>query len=80
VDWVATLLPDGRIEVDGVAYSSPSDAAKSITGKRTNGWAFFLIDQASDVSLRQVRRNYIDAMAVDAEEDEPDQEGDEDDV
>jgi hypothetical protein len=34
---VATLLPDGRVEVDGMAFSSPSDAASAITGKRTSG-------------------------------------------
>ena len=42
---VATLLPDGRIEVDGVAYSSPSEAATAIAGRRASGWAFFLTDQ-----------------------------------
>ena len=51
-DQVATLLPDGQVEVDGVAYSSPSDAASAIAGKRTNGWWFFLTDQASRRSLR----------------------------
>jgi hypothetical protein len=48
--------------------------------ERTAG-QFFVIDQASELFLRRVRRNYIDAMAVDAAEDEePDQEGDEDDA
>jgi hypothetical protein len=74
----ATLLPDGRVEVDGVAFSSPSDAASAITGKRTSGWWFFLTDQASQRSLRSVRRDYIDAMAVDAQDDEPDDDVDED--
>jgi hypothetical protein len=40
--------------------------------KRTSGWWFFLTDQASERSLRSVRRDYIDAMAVDAQDDEPD--------
>jgi hypothetical protein len=38
-DRVATLLPEGQVEVDGVAFSSPSDAASAIAGKRTNGWS-----------------------------------------
>lgn len=71
-DRVATLLPDGQVEVDGVAYSSPSDAASAVAGKRTNGWPFFLTDQTSRCSLRTVRRDYVNAMAVDAEDDEPD--------
>jgi hypothetical protein len=75
---VATLLPDGRLEVDGAAYSSPSEAASAISGKRTNGWAFFLTDQVSRRSLRTVRRDYVNAMAVDVEDDEPDEDGDED--
>jgi hypothetical protein len=77
---VATLLPDGRIEVDGVAYSSPSEAASAIAGRRASGWAFFLTDQLSRRSLRTVRRDYVNAMAVDAEDDEPDEDGDEDEV
>jgi len=61
-----------------VAFSSPSEAASAIAGKRTNGWAFFLTDQASRRSLRIVRHDYVDAMAVDVEDDEPDDDGDED--
>jgi hypothetical protein len=75
---VATLLPDGRIEVDGKAFGSPSEAASSITGHATNGWWFFLVDQASGRSLRAVRRDYIDALAVDVEDDEADDDSDDD--
>ena len=77
-DRVATLLPDGQVEVDGVAFSSPTEAATAIAGKRTNGWAFFLTDQASRQSLRTVRRDYVNAMSVDVEDDEADDDGDED--
>jgi hypothetical protein len=75
---VATLLPDGKVEVDSVAFQRPSDAAIAITGKRTNGWWFFLTDQLSERSLRTVRRDYVDAMAVDSDDDEQDEEGEED--
>ena len=61
-----------------MAFSSPTDAASEIAGKRTNGRAFFLTDQASRRSLRTVRRDYVDTMAVDAEDDEPDDGADED--
>ena len=77
-DRVATLLPDGQVEVDGIAFASPSDAASSIAGHQTNGWAFFLTDQASRRSLRAVRRDYVNAMAVDVEDDEPGDDGDDD--
>lgn len=76
IDRLATLLPDGSVEVDGVLFESPSKAATDITGKATNGWWFFLVDQATRRSLRNVRREYVDAMAVDAEDDEPDDDDD----
>jgi hypothetical protein len=74
---VATLLPDGQVEVDGVAYASPSKAATALAGQRTNGWWFFLTDQTSRTSLLTVRQDYVNAMAVDAD-DEPDDEDDDD--
>jgi hypothetical protein len=77
-DRVATLLPDGQVEVDGVAYASPSDAAGAIAGHQTNGWAFFLTDQTSRRSLRAVRRDYVSAMAVDLDDDDSVDEGDDD--
>src|SRR5690606_10839233 len=77
---VATLLLNGQVEVDGVAYSRPTDAATAIVGKRTNGWRFFLVDQASRRSLRDVRRDYVSTMNADEEDDEPDEDGDEDDI
>jgi hypothetical protein len=68
------------VEVDGVAYPSPSDAATAITGKRANGWWFFLVDQSSERSLRAVRLDYVNAMAVDVEDDDADEDGDDDEV
>ena len=73
---VATLLPDGQVEVDGVAYAGPSEAATAIAGKRIRGWWFFLTDQTNRISLRRIRRDYVNAMAVDEEDDEPDDDDD----
>ena len=77
-DRVAALLSEGQVEVDGVAYPGPSEAATAIAGKRTNGWWFFLTDQASRRSLRHVRRDYINAMAVDVEDDDADDDDEDD--
>jgi hypothetical protein len=78
-DRVATLLPDGRIEVDDQLFSSPSQAAVHIVGHRMNGWWFFLTDQASRRSLRIVRRDYVNGIAAEVDDDEPDEDGDDDD-
>lgn len=73
-----TVLSDGKIEIGGKAYSSPTDAATAVAGgKRTNGWPFFLTDQASKRSLRTVRQEYIEAMAMDTDEDDDDEDDDE---
>ena len=63
-DRVATLLPDGQVEVDGVAFAGPSQAASAIVGKRTNGWSFFLTNQASRRSLSAIRRDYVDGSLL----------------
>lgn len=71
-DRVVTLLADGRIEVDEVACASPSEAARIIAGQPINGWRFFLVDQPSKRSLRDVRSDYVNAMAVDTDDDDVD--------
>ena len=78
-DRVATLLPDGRIEIDGILFATPTQAAKHIVGGGVvNGWWFFLTESVSGKSLRSVRRDYVNEMAVDVEDEEPDDDGDED--
>lgn len=76
-DKIATLLSDGRMEIDGETFESPSTAASHVVGHQTNGWGFFLVDLLSKRTLRMVRRDYRDAMAVDADEDEADEDEDE---
>ncbi|MGJ4911489.1 GmrSD restriction endonuclease domain-containing protein [Bradyrhizobium sp. HKCCYLS2033] len=72
----ATLLSDGKIDVDGKAYVSANDAATAIAGRKIGGWWFFLVDQDSKQSLRDIRHRYIETMAVqsDDEDDEDDEE------
>jgi hypothetical protein len=71
---VATLLEDGKIDVEGVAYDGPSPAATALKGKRTNGWSFFVTEQESRRTLRQVRREYLSQLSE--EDDDDDDDGD----
>lgn len=75
-DRTATVLPDGRIDVDGVAFDTPSAAARQIIGKGANGWRFFLVDPESRRSLTDLFHDYVDQTSADVDEDEA---GDEDD-
>jgi len=76
---VATLLADGRVDVDGTIFNTASEAAVSIRGKPTSGWWFFLTDQGAKRSLSSIRCDYTNAMAVDSVDDENEDDGEEDD-
>jgi hypothetical protein len=71
---VGALVADGRIDVDGELFQTPSDAAAKITGHSTNGWWFFLVDPVSRRSLRTVQREYMETLSVEADDDEADEE------
>jgi hypothetical protein len=44
--YSAELLADGRIRMaDGQSFSSPSYAARHVTGRNTNGWRFWGVDR-----------------------------------
>ncbi|MGE3495038.1 MAG: DUF262 domain-containing protein [Gemmatimonadales bacterium] len=77
---VGTLLPDGRIEVDERLFGSPSQAAAYITGGSVNGWWFFMTDPKQKVSLRAVRREYINDLHGDEDDDEPEDGRDDDEL
>lgn len=79
-EQVGTVVADGRIDVNGALYRTPSDAASKITGHATNGWWFFLVDPASRRSLRMVQRDYIEKLAVDSDDDDGEDEDEEEDV
>jgi hypothetical protein len=72
-ELVAAVVADGRIDIGGTLFRSPSDAASSITGHATNGWWFFLVDPISRRSLRMVQREYMEKLSVDAEDDDGDE-------
>jgi hypothetical protein len=74
---VARLRADGQIEVDGMVYSTPREAATAIAGKPKNGMWFFLVSQEPKRSLATVKREYVAGLAVDTSEDDTDDEDDE---
>lgn len=67
---VATLLPDGRIEAEGVIYDSPTGAASGLGIRNTNGWNAFLVSVEPRRTLTDVWREYRDEMAMDADDDD----------
>ncbi|MGH9228619.1 MAG: GmrSD restriction endonuclease domain-containing protein [Acidimicrobiales bacterium] len=73
-DVVATVLPDGRLDVDGTIYATPTDAARAVSGKKIGGW-WFWVSPESGSSLRELRREYLDSLAVDADDEPDDDEG-----
>jgi hypothetical protein len=56
--YYATVLDNGRLEVNGVSYGSPSGAAKAANGRETNGWWWWLVDYDGKVSLSDVWNEY----------------------
>lgn len=60
---IATILSDGRIEVEGVAFNSPSQAGISVRKKHTNGWIFWRLDAHGNQSLADIRSAYIQSVA-----------------
>jgi hypothetical protein len=43
-----------------------------MVGSQTNGWWFF-VDKSSRRSLRKVRRDYVEQLTVDLEDDDSDE-------
>lgn len=76
VHSIATLLPDGRLDVNGALFASPSEAAKGITGAATNGWWFFLVDSPARRSLKDVRLEYLESITAELDEDDADEDPD----
>lgn len=67
---IARVLSDGRIEVDGQAFDSPSQAGIHVRKKRTNGWTFWRLQPDGRRSLKDVRTEYLRVVSPDAGEDD----------
>ncbi len=70
----AIVLSDGRLEVDGVGYDSPSGAGHAVRQRSTNGWSFWRTDENAKNRLSELRRLY--AASLDEVHDEADDEFD----
>ena len=78
-DRTATVLPDGRLDIDGEQFDTPSGAARSITRKSVNGWWFFLLSPGGRRNLSDLFEAYVDQTAGDVD-DEPAEEDDDEEV
>jgi hypothetical protein len=69
---VATVMADGQIDVDGKLYPTPRRAASAIAGKNQNGLSYFVVDLATKRTLKDLWREYIERLAVEADDDDDD--------
>lgn len=55
----ARVLSDGRIEMEGQIFNSPSQAGIFVRKKTTNGWNFWRLEPNGGQPLRNVRGEYL---------------------
>ena len=66
------ILSDGRIDVDGRLFDTPSGAGHYVRRKATNGWSFWLLDPKTKKSLSSVRREYVERLSLESNVEEED--------
>jgi hypothetical protein len=64
------ILSDGRIEVEGQIFESPSSAGTFIRNKPTNGWHFWRVEANGPKRLRDVRAEYLSVVSPEEAEEE----------
>src|SRR5262245_56633495 len=64
------ILSDGRIEVAGQVFESPSSAGILIRKKATNGWNFWRLDPNGRRPLKDVRAEYLRVVSPEEAEEE----------
>jgi hypothetical protein len=65
-DRTGQILSDGRIDVDGQVFDTPSGAGYYLRKKSTNGWGFWLVDPKTKKSLASVRREYLEKSSLES--------------
>lgn len=79
-DRTAVVLPDGRIDVDGEAFLTPSGAAKFLYGGRSaNGWWFFRLGAPSGPPIGDLLEQYLNQTSEEIDDDAADEDGEEED-
>lgn len=66
----ARVLSDGRIEVAGQIFDSPSRAAIFIRKKSSNGWNFWRLDPNGRRPLKDIRAEYLKMVSPEGAEEE----------
>jgi hypothetical protein len=66
----AIILSDGRIDVGGSLFDSPSGAARFISGRNANGWWFFNVGQTDGIPLAELLQEYVDQRSEDFDDDQ----------
>lgn len=64
----AIVLPDGRIDIDGSQFDSPSGAARSLSNRNANGWWFFNVGHEDGAPLADLLQDYLDQTAEDVDD------------
>lgn len=71
---IGRILSDGRIEVAGQVFESPSSAGIFVRKKVTNGWHFWRLDANGRRPLKEVRAEYLSVVSPEeVQEDDADQ-------
>lgn len=63
-----TVLSDGRIEVAGQVFESPSSSGFFVRKKVTNGWNFWRLEPNGRRPLKEVRAEYLRVVSPDEAE------------
>ena len=75
-DHVGQILSDGRIDIHGQVFETPSGAAYHLRKTSTNGWSFWLIDPKTKKSLASIRREYLEKASPESNLTDDDYNGD----
>jgi hypothetical protein len=81
-DQTGHVLSDGRIDINGRLFDTPSGAGHHVRKRSTNGWSFWLVDPQTGKSLASIRREYREKASLesDATDEDDDDDGAGDDV
>lgn len=74
----ATVLDDGRIEVEGHVFNSLSLAGSHLRKKLTSGWVFWLVDPIGKKTMGSLREQYLEMIGAESDDEDDVEDSDED--